>query len=138
MQFYREKQSKLTFFSQLDASIPRHYLRNLSLPSCTINPNINRSMYTIWRDSWKWIEAQIEQEHSDTSSPASMASCLSEITELKLHVVELKESLQQLHESQSEFRRRFGGLSARSSISSFELDPVPIERDHAMTIVTDS
>ncbi len=121
----QRKAIEIEFFSQVDASIPRRYLKSLSLPSSTIYPNKNRSIYSKWQDSWNWIEAQIESEQSENLSAVSVSStCLSEITELKLHVLEMKETQQQMQEANALLRRHYRGLSARSSFSSLEFDPI--------------
>ncbi|XP_064404178.1 transient receptor potential cation channel subfamily A member 1-like [Halichondria panicea] len=122
----QRKDIEVEFFSQLDASIPRGSLKRFSLPLYTVYPNKNRSIWSLWRDSWKWIEAQIEPEQSDNSSAAGVAAYayVSEITELKHHVLELKESMQQMQEANAEFRRRYRGLSATSMNSvSMDFDP---------------
>ncbi len=118
----QRKDIEVEFFAQLDASIPRGSLKRLSLLSHTIYPNRNRSIWSIWRDSWKWIENQIEPEPSDTTGSANIAAYISDIADLKLHVLELKETLQLMQETNAEFRKRYHGLSARSSISSFDFN----------------
>ena len=118
----QRKAIEIEFFSQLDASIPRRYLKRFSLPSYKVYPNRSRSVYKIWRDSWKWIEAQIESEQEDTTTTTNIAACMSEISELKQHVLELKETLQQIQEANAEFQNRYRGLSAGSSLSSFDFD----------------
>ncbi len=110
----QRKDIEIEFFSQLDASIPRGSLKRFSLPLYTVYPNKNRSIWSLWRDSWKWIEAQIEPEQSN--------AYVSEITELKNHVIELKESMQQMQEDNAEFRRCYQRLSARST-NSIDFDP---------------
>ncbi len=111
----------IEYFAQLDASIPRGSLKRFSLLSHTIYPNRNRSIWSIWRDSWKWIEYQIEPEQSDTTSSANIAACISDIADLKLHVLELKETLQLMQETNAELRR-YHGLSARSSLRSLDFN----------------
>ena len=118
----QRKDIEIEYFAQLDASIPRGSLKRFSLLSHTIYPNRNRSIWSIWRDSWKWIEDQIEPEPLDTTSSANIAACISDIADLKLHVLELKETLQLMQETNAEFRKRYHGLSARSSISSFDFN----------------
>ena len=118
----QRKDIEIEFFSQLDASIPRGSLKRFSLSSYTVHPNKNRSIYSIWRDSWKWIENQIEPEQSDVASSASVATCLLEITELKAHVIEMKETMQQMQATSAELTRRYKGLSAGSSMTSFDFE----------------
>ncbi len=118
----QRKDIEIEFFAQLDASIPRGSLNRFSLLSYTIYPNRNRSIWSIWRDSWKWIEHQIEPEESDTASSANIATCISDIADLKLHVLELKETLQLMQETNVDIKRRYQGLSAKSSISSFDFN----------------
>ncbi len=118
----QRKDIEIEFFAQLDASIPRGSLKRFSLLSYTIYPNRNRSIWSIWRDSWKWIEHQIEPEESDTASSANITTCISDIADLKLHILELKETLQLMQETNANIKRRYQGLSAESSISSFDLN----------------
>ncbi len=118
----QRKEIEIDFFSQLDASTPKGTLTRLSLPSYTFYPNKNRSLWSIWRESWKWIEANIEPEQSDQSNP-TIVSCVSDIAEIKTHILELKEIVQQMQEANNDSRRRYQGLSARNSISSFDFDP---------------
>ncbi len=115
----QRKDIEIEFFSQLDASIPKGTLIRFSQPSHTLYPNKNRSIWSIWRDSWKWIEAQIEPEETDQST----SSIASDIAEMKEHIIELKGAVQQMQEANDDFRRRYRGLSARSSIASFDFDP---------------
>ncbi len=117
----QRKDIEIEYFAQLDASIPRGSLKRFSLLSHTIYPNRNRSIWSIWRDSWKWIEYQIEPEQSDTTSSANIAACISDIADLKLHVLELKETLQLMQETNAELRR-YHGLSARSSLRSLDFN----------------
>ena len=119
----QRKAIEIEFFSQMDASIPKRYLKRFSLPSYKVYPNRNRSLYKIWRDSWKWIEAQIDSDQEDgTTNNTNVAACMSEISELKQHILELKDTLQQMQEANATFHRRYRSLSARSSLSSFDFD----------------
>ena len=118
----QRKAIEIEFFSQLDASIPKQYLKRFSLPSYTVYPNKNRSVYKIWRDSWKWIEAQIESEQEDTTIATNVATCMNKISDLEQHILELKETLQQMQEATAEFRSRYHGLSARSSLNTLDFD----------------
>ncbi len=125
----QRKDIEIEFFSQLDASIPRGSLKRFSLPSYTVYPNKNRSIYSIWRDSWKWIENQIEPEQSDAASSASVATCLSEISELKTHILEMKETMHQMQATSTELARRYKGLSgAGGSMSSLDFEQEQLNR----------
>lgn len=120
----QRKDIEIEFFSQLDASTPKGTLTRFSLPSYTFYPNKNRSIWSIWRERWKWIESQIEPEQSDQSNTIhSIALGLSDITEMKTHILELKEAVQQIQEASTEFKTRYKRLSAKSSISSIDFDP---------------
>ena len=116
----QRKTIEIEFFAQLDALVPRGTLKRFSFRSHTVHPNKNRSFWSIWRDSWKWIENKIEPEQSDSASFANASLCLTEISELKMHVLEIKETIQQLQETNTEFQKRYHSLSARSSLSSFD------------------
>ncbi len=118
----QRKEIEIEFFAQLDASIPRGTLKRCSLRLYTVHPNKNRSFWSIWRDSWKWIENKIEPEQSDSASFANASLCLTEISELKMHVLEIKETIQQLQETNTEFKKRYSSLSAHSSASSLDFD----------------
>ena len=119
----QRKAIEIEFFSQLDASIPKRYLKRFSLSSYKVYPNRNRSLYKIWRNSWKWIEAQIDSDQEDgTTNNTNVAACMSEISELKQHILELKDTLQQMQEANAEFRRHHRSLSTTSSLSSFDFE----------------
>ncbi len=47
---------------------------------------------------------------------------LSEISKLKMHILEMKETIQQVQETNAEFKRRYHGMSAQSSVNSFDFD----------------
>ena len=117
----QRKDIEIEYFAQVDASIPRGTLKRFSLLSHTIYLNRNRLIWSLWRESWKWIEHQIEPEQSDTTSSANIAACISDIADLKLHVLELKETLQLMQETNAELRR-YHGLSAQSSMSLFDFN----------------
>ena len=124
-----KKATEIVYFTTLDRFLPKRYMQYILYTSYTHYPNAKKSIVGwIWQDGMKLINNVLDMEtekqtQTNGPCPTTTTDYVEEISELKRHILDLKETVQQLQDATSLHWRR-SSLEQQSTVSlnSFDMD----------------
>ena len=122
-----KKATEIYYFSQIDKALPKRLLRHCLRTTYVQYPNAkkSRALQWLWQESSKWIEDILEMETERTNGPCPTATTdyVEEISQLKRHILDLKETVQQLQDITSlHWRKSLLEQQSTISLNSFDMD----------------